>query len=544
MLSRFTPSNRYSCLLLTLLVAVVFGNTLGHGFVWDDQIFVTYKEAYRNFDLATIFFSLKANELEYLPVRDLTYALDFALWGKTTAGFHFSNIVWYWLNVIVVYHLSARIAALFRDKAADGEQDDHSRTFGLFAAALFAVHPIHCEAVNFITCRNALVSGFFFFFSCLCYLQYLTATTQKKLAFYWAALGCLILALFAKATGIILPGVLLLFTCYFGRPNRWQRWLALLPFFLISGGGFFLFRAIALKTRLMPEVPSCTSAACLTEKAAIALQIPFFYLYKLLVPAGYTVDYDMERFGALMSDPRSIIALVLLVGSGILAWHFRRKEPLLLFCSAWYLIAMIPVLHIFPTVPVVADRYAFLPSLPFVIIVASAAVRLMAKRRVWLDVLCLLTIAGLSVISVLQNRIWNSDTTLWEYTLRVNPRSTAALGILARHSFQHKDYAKALDLARKAYEVNNNDFEYDRLRGELFLKQRRPDVAVIMFQSALSKSRESVEIMIGLGRAYEMLGDSQMAKLCYRSALNSREVYLSGDMRERAELLLRNLEQQ
>jgi tetratricopeptide (TPR) repeat protein len=273
------------------------------------------------------------------------------------------------------------------------------------------------------------------------------------------------------------------------------------------------------------------------------MQIPLFYLYKLCIPFGYTVDYGTEQFGVLMSDPRSIGALVVFISVGVLAWHFRQRKSIIFFCIICYLITLIPVLHIFPTVPVVADRYAFLPSLPFVLIIASATAQLIAKRRTWLNGLYLLAIAGLSAISIQQNRVWENDKTLWEYTLTVNPRSTSALDILARQSFRNKDYTKALDLAKRASEINKNDFEYDRMRGELFLKERRPDLAVIMFESALVKNSESIEILISLGRAYEMLGNRQMAKRCYRDALNSQEVYLPGNMREKAALLLRLMEQ-
>ena len=545
MQKRVTPSNLHSFLLLTLLTAVVFGNTLGHGFVLDDRNFVTYKEAYRNLDIATILFSLKTNDLEYLPVRDLSYVVDFALWGKTAAGFHFSNVVWYWMNVIAVYLLSTKLAVLFRENVADQESDGFSRVNGLFAAALFAVHPIHCETVNFITCRNALVSGACFCFSSFSYLQHLTTPpSQMRRLFYWISFVCFVLSLFAKATGIILPLFLLICTCYFGRPLCKQRWVELLPFFLMSGGGFFLFRSVALKTRIIPEVPFCATAACLSEKFATALQIPLFYLKKLCIPSGYTVDYNLEQFGTSLSDVRSVIALAVTIGTGIIVWHLRQRKPLLLFCCAWYLITLIPVLHIFPTVPTVADRYAFLPSLPFIIIISATFTQFLEERRTVLAWLCLLFVAGLSTISIQQNQTWKNEKTLWEYTLHVNPRSSAALSVLARLSFyQDKNYNKALELARKANEVNNNNLEFDRLRGELSLRNRRPDYAVVLFKSALDKDPEDVETLVSLGRAYEMLGDKMTAKRYYQSAINSHQVYLPGNMREKAVIFLQNLEQ-
>jgi hypothetical protein len=106
----FRHNNNFLPVLgLSLLVSVVFWNAIPHEFVWDDHIFTTYKDAYKNFDMVTILFSL-ANGLEYQPVRDITYALDFVMWGNNPAGFHFSNVFYYWLTIIVVYGFSTKLA--------------------------------------------------------------------------------------------------------------------------------------------------------------------------------------------------------------------------------------------------------------------------------------------------------------------------------------------------------------------------------------------------------------------------------------------------
>jgi hypothetical protein len=63
-----------------LVVLCVFANTVGGEFLWDDNILMRGIPTHTQFDLSLIFFGL-ANGVEYLPIRDITYATDFWLWG-------------------------------------------------------------------------------------------------------------------------------------------------------------------------------------------------------------------------------------------------------------------------------------------------------------------------------------------------------------------------------------------------------------------------------------------------------------------------------
>ncbi len=113
-------SNRRSLHLVIILVCVasVFGSATGFDFVWDDRILLLGQDAYETFDLRRIFFSL-ANRVEYLPVRDLSYALDYALWGENPFGFHLTNLLLYLLNTACVYSITRQLmATLFAEERA------------------------------------------------------------------------------------------------------------------------------------------------------------------------------------------------------------------------------------------------------------------------------------------------------------------------------------------------------------------------------------------------------------------------------------------
>ena len=89
--------HHYKIMLLIGTVVAVFGISLGNGFVWDDTYFFIGKKVYADFQLREIFLSL-ANGVEYLPLRDLTYAIDHQLWGQTQSASISRTLLFTWLT--------------------------------------------------------------------------------------------------------------------------------------------------------------------------------------------------------------------------------------------------------------------------------------------------------------------------------------------------------------------------------------------------------------------------------------------------------------
>lgn len=526
-----TPVLRH-LLVLTFLVAVVFGNTLRHGFVWDDTLFVPDGEVYRNFDLASIFFSLRANGLEYLPVRDLSYALDCLLWGSNPAGFHGSNIIIYWLSVLAVYFLTAGIVARCRGDEPAG----HDRQIPLVTAALFAVHPLHSETVSFITCRNALLSGLLLFLSCIAWLRFLTGTPRQQRLIYVLSLLCFLLALFSKATAIMLPILLLGAAWLFCRPLTRRHWLALAPFFLIAAAAFQLFTTIARQTDVFLRQP----AAALADKIILAVQIPLFYLGKLVFPIGLSADYGTEQFATQALTVRFIGALLFLALLAAAGWRCRHRAEPVTVAIAWTLIAMLPVLHLFPSLPVVADRYAYLPSFGFCLLLATAVQRLPTRiSQLTAAVLFLL----LAPLAVRQNLVWKDEKTLWERTLEASPRSEDALAELGRIYFwEERNIPKAMELFQRSRAINPANPSFDLFQGHLLMMQRDYPGAVTAFRNAREKDGSNIEAALNLGRAYESAGDIQAAREQYRLAMELPELDPRSNMRRRASDYLQRLE--
>src|SRR6266542_5159980 len=83
--------------ILLLVTCTVFVNSLRNGFVWDDNIYLLNSN-YRTFDFKAVLLA-PGNGVEYLPIRDLSYFIDYALWGNSPLGFHVFNCAIYLVTI-------------------------------------------------------------------------------------------------------------------------------------------------------------------------------------------------------------------------------------------------------------------------------------------------------------------------------------------------------------------------------------------------------------------------------------------------------------
>lgn len=508
--SRFGPY-----LFLLTVVLAVFANALAGEFVWDDQIYLLNKPAYQNFDLHRILLSL-ANDLEYLPVRDLSYALDWAIWGRRAFGFHLTSLIIFAATVLLIHHLTERLAVLLHPQ----QEPSRARKTGLLCALLFAVHPIHVEVVSFITGRNALLAGAFSLLCCGAFLNSITQAQQAKrqvlLALFW-----FLLALFSKATSITLP-LVLIFLVMLMRPPSWRTaMMQIVPFLVLAVGSFALFRAIAARSFLLPTEQNSFTLAYLTQKLALAVQIPFFYLGKMLLPLGLTPEYTID-FPVSLSSPEVICALLALAGSLTGAYVFRHRQPLMVFGFGWYLLTLLPVLHIFPTYPTVADRYAYFPSFGICLMVAAGVTNLASTK--WRKPVIFGTagiILVLALIAGQQNMIWRSGETLWRHTISVSPGSVKAYSNLGRIHFTAGRYEEAFACFDQARTLAPADPHFDFFTGLRYFIRGEHAQALPHFNRAEARDTDFLETLFHTAMAHEALGNHDMAVAYFTRTVQS-----------------------
>ena len=158
----------YSIVFLAVIVAVFYFPATQAGFVWDDVIITSLRsisdwEGLGRiwFDPVAAYFQTDVAENHYWPIVYTTFWVEHKLWGFSPAGYHVVNILLHFANTVLLWHLLGRLGI----------------PGALFAAALFAVHPVHTESVAWVIGRKDLLSAFF----CLASVS----QSPSRLLFLW-----------------------------------------------------------------------------------------------------------------------------------------------------------------------------------------------------------------------------------------------------------------------------------------------------------------------------------------------------------------------
>src|SRR2546430_15790131 len=175
-------------IVIVSLVATVFlcyANSLGNEFVFDDYLLVLGNNRIRSINAALFWNS-------YRPIRDISYAIDYALWGERPFGYHLTNLVIHAANVLLVFALIRRFTA--------------SLVTAVLTALIFAVHPIQTDAVTYISGRRDLLFTFFYLLAFHSYLTYYRQRWALQAVVYFVLFFLLwALSLLSKEMAASLP---------------------------------------------------------------------------------------------------------------------------------------------------------------------------------------------------------------------------------------------------------------------------------------------------------------------------------------------------
>lgn len=518
---RTCHSKTLHVLILGIFLVAGFGNTLVNGFVWDDSLYLLPVEAYRRFDWRSFLFGL-GNGVEYQPVRDLINAIDFALWGENPAGFHSTNLILYFLNVVAVYLLAEAIVALFHRQ---GGQEGRARSsvIAFWTAALFALHPIHCESLDFLAGgRNTLLAGLFSFLSARSFVLHIGDASGFRGGKLAASFCWYILAVLSKATAVSLPLFFLALCIIAKQRPLLQRVLTVLPFMAFSAAVYRIFTAIAVATGVVNPAGAQIPFA---ERIAISAQIPFIYLGKLMLPFALSADYDYDLAYTVSLTALPVLAsmaVLLLLSGGI--FFFRNRMPPLFIAFCWFVAMLVPVLQFFPKQMIVSDRYAYIPSFAFCFLVALLGCALAHRFPKVPAAAGALVLCLFGILSIQQNKVWKSDYALWEHTVSVSPHSIKGLTFMGTYLFSRGNYDGAFALFDRARQTDPRNPSYDFFQGLRSYAQGNFPEARRAFRYALVRQGDYIDALYYMGATCEALRDYPSAANYYRLTLATSDV--------------------
>lgn len=352
-------------LLLVSLVAAGYAPIVNLSFLSDDWAvirLVTLPDAVTNWsrNLNDFYTPLFDRSSKYRPLYSMSFALDFWLYGTNSVGYHLTNIALHVFSSFFVYLLALELVP--------GER---RREISITAGALFALYPVHPEAVTWIAGRVDLIAAVFYLPAVIFFLRWLRTDARLYLAL---SLATFILSLLGKEMAIALPGLLFLLALYRGK-GLGGAVARTIPFAIILGV-YLAFRAYVL---------SSTDSGSLMDKEFDALLILQGFIYRTLhmfIPIN---------LGLLPTGWRPLIQPVFFfwpipVGLALAVAYYRGwisgRLPALLF--AFYCVALIPAaIGLSPDPLLKSSRWSYIPSVFLSIFIAYAIWSALARHVRW-----------------------------------------------------------------------------------------------------------------------------------------------------------------
>ena len=476
-------------------------------FAVDDQNYVTQNEVLQQTPLAQWwrFFTTRTNPIEYLPLRDLSYRLDLALFGLDATGFRVHNLLLYGLTCASVWWLVITLLPVLR-----GDAQPQDRWVAAVATAIFAAHPAHVESVAWVSGRKDLLSGFFAMTSLALFARAMRDANPSwwRLAGAYALFACAILS---KSTVVTVPIVAWLIAAARADSRtgtgpavlRASAWIA--PLLVLSGISIAL--QIWGSATYANEPFDGVEYRSLVDRLLLHARILGALVRVAALPLHPRLIYDVEAPGlGFIAMP--LLGLASVMATVVAAWLAVRDRSPLALSLAMIGILLVPFLQLIPfyTWSYASDRFLFLPIVGVGLGVGVGVSQLRGRVRLLAAaMLVLIALAGTTARAAQ----WRDGKILLADAFERSPhhRVAAELGIRWVLLPDHR-FAEARDAANRV-----------RVPGPRRYLQLYVDAREAMYRSDLTRLRPLVPPLLQFTQREDYSARLDVANMALESGL-------------------------
>jgi hypothetical protein len=404
--------------------------SLGNGFAYDDNLAILINPRVHTLAspwdaFAQSYWPVDRGGGLYRPLTVLLFAGQWALGQGTPFLFHLVNVLLYAGLSALVFWCAL---ALLPEGAA------------WLVAALFAVHPVHVEAVGNVVGQAELTTALAVVLAVGLYLRWRQAAPAAPLTARQAGgLGLLYLAAcLSKEHGIVLPGLLLaaeatvLAEC---GPGGRARLGQLRPLYLLLA--LLALAFLAVRTTVLGSFAGDLTAQSFQSLGAwprllTMLALVPQWLRLLYWPAHLQADYSSQETRVVHSPDLAVaLGAAILISAVIIGIRTRRSQPVVALGILWVLIALFPTSNlVIATGIVLAERTMFLPSIGALFVLGALAARLAPGVMTWTPAVRVVAAVGVTGIilaaalrSAARQPVWANDEVLKTQMVIDAPRS-------------------------------------------------------------------------------------------------------------------------
>lgn len=548
----FTIENKLK-LFIFFFSFLIFSNTIGHDFAWDDSIVITENPRVQKgiMGIPKLFLKYnsdyKADKYGYRPITLSSFAIDYSVSKNNASFFHLMNIIYYAILCLVIFKVIRKIF------------DEISIVIPFAITILFIAHPLHTEVVANIKSRDEIFSMMFGLLSLNAILNYIHTKQAKYLLFSFSLfiiaflskesaivfLGLIVLVIFCKSNWVINRGIIkpiaiiipLLLIC-FAIVNYYTK--SKLGVESSKGAGIYYESGILGNSFFYTDV--------LTSKIANALAILLMYLKNFIWPTNLVYYYGYNQIPvANWTDINIIISLIIhcfLMGYAVIN---LKKNKQISLGILFYFISISIYTHILRAIAdTMADRFMFVPSLGLIIVFVFTLTKVLKINLTTLKIESILrfsktiqpsetrfkyslisVIAALSIATFNRNKVWKNDETLISHDMPKLERCARAHNYYANilksklnKSFNPTTEQEMISHYKKSIQISDESYYSYIGLGSYYIDTKKHSEALAIFTEMIKKYPNQADPNFYLGKSYYYVKDYSQSISYLRKSLD------------------------
>ncbi len=398
---------------------LAYSNSFTNDFVWDDASSVLIHQDVQ--DPGRVLELFKKDQHAYgrgqgnfyRPLVSLSFMVDYALSGGRAQSvspflFHVTNLVWHTLAAVLLMAVLLRLGAATLLAAA--------------VATVYAVHPVHTEAVTYISGRADSMAATFLFAALFLALSR-SSGSGRVVAIALSAIA-FIAALLSKESALIFTPLLIV--CAYAVPtsgdesstflSRVKRYgLPIVVGAVITAGYAFL-----RSTVFSFGSDSAPRSISFVEQLGEVLGAFALYLKLVVLPTGLHMERVLDA-QPLWQVVAGMVLLAFMLGGMVMAARAGRTR--VAAGLAWFFVTWLPISGLFPLNAPMAEHWLYVPLAGLLWAVAEVLWPLVNRPGMVRVAAAALAVVVLVLIglSVQRNRDWRDNVSIYAATLEENP---------------------------------------------------------------------------------------------------------------------------
>ncbi len=499
-------------LLIVFLIWVAYANSLKVPFNFDDEVVIKNNDGIKNLEVYKNLYPLHYRHFFYL-----SFALNYAVGNLNPLGYHIVNITSHCLSSLILWGI---IFLTIKRGTTWGTRSAFS--IASITTIIFALNPVHTEAITYISGRSSSLSALFFLASLLFFILgnlRENSSGNRKLIFWFVCYLMAGVALFTKETTGVLILIFPLYDLCFMRNGNWISFRIRAWFYLpIPLAALFVFNGSPELIQIADEWKNKISLGYAFQQVSV-----ISYAIKLiLLPFNLVFDYDFPNANYTRDTWR--IVSYLFLGSGLILFIYSiyKRFPWAAFGLLWFLITIFPTNGILPRMDLLSERNLYLPSIGLIFILTIISYRSLIFNRKQGPIEKKFTLSALITIVLSftfltyhRNLDYQSNLSLWEDAHKKSPQKARIYHNLSHFYTEKGNYDQAFVMLKKLAATNATPYYLSYAHtnlGNLYVRYGKMDLAEKEFKDALRYYPKLPTGHFNLGVLYASRGQNSLAK--------------------------------